>query len=221
MTKKVLSNKGNIIITAFLAFISLIYTILVKTVDVKPIGPNDSSIGFSKMNDAFRNLIGSNMTIYKITEIFGLLILLIVAFYGVIGLIQLIKNKSIKEVDRDIILLGIFYVVVLIVYVFFEKCVINYRPIVIEGELEASYPSSHTMLALCVGISSLMVSKKYLNKKYSKIFNIITIVLMSVVFLGRTFSGVHWISDILGGVLISLTLLMCFKTVYVWKNKLN
>ncbi|MBR4178640.1 MAG: phosphatase PAP2 family protein [Bacilli bacterium] len=221
MTKKVLSKKGSIIISSFLAFVFIIYTILVKFVDVKPIGPNNSSVGFAGINGAFHKLIGSNMTLYKISELFGYILLLIVAYYGVIGIIQLLKEKSIKKVDREIIVLGIFYVLVLIVYVLFEKVVINYRPIIIEGELEASYPSSHTMLSLCVGLSSLIVSKKYINKKYLKLFNIVTIILMALVLLLRTISGVHWISDIIGGILISLILIMYFKTAYYWNRKVN
>ena len=221
MTKKVLSRKGNMIITIFLLVISIIYTVLVKTVDVKAIGPDNSEVGFSKLNESFKNLVGYKESIYKITELLGLVILLLVAFYGINGLIQLIKNKSLKKVDRELIVLGVFYAVVLLTYVFFEKVVINYRPFIIDGSKEASYPSSHTMLALCVGISSLMISKKYMNRKYLKIFNIATIVIMSLVFIGRTISGVHWISDIIGGVLISMTLIMCFKTVLHWNRKTN
>ena len=106
----------------------------------------------------------------------------------------------------------------MVVYVFFEKVVINYRPILIDNELEASYPSSHTILALCVGLSSLKVSKRYFNKKYIKIINYITIGLMLVVFLGRLISGVHWLSDIIGGLIISFTLLSYFNLAYDWKK---
>ena len=158
------------------------------------------------------------MTIYKITEFFGLVLLLLVLIYGCIGLYQLVKRKNLFKVDKQIIILGGLYVFMMCVYVFFEKVIINYRPILIDGELEASYPSSHTILALCVGISSLIVSQKYFNKKYIKKINMITIILMALVFLGRTISGVHWISDIIGGVLISSALLSCFYTIYNWKN---
>ena len=106
----------------------------------------------------------------------------------------------------------------MVVYIFFEKFSINYRPILIDGELEASYPSSHTILSLCVGLSSLIVSQKYFNKKYIKTINIITIVLMSLVLLTRIISGVHWISDIIGGIIISLTLLSYFKLAYFYKR---
>lgn len=211
-------RKKNIIISIILTVLSIIYTILVKTVDVKPIGPQESKVGFSALNKAFSNLVGSNMTIYKITEVFGLILLLLVVIYGCIGIGQLITRKSLLKVDKQIIKLGCLYVLMMVVYVLFEKVVINYRPVLIDGELEASYPSSHTLLALCVGLSSLKVSKKYFNKKYIKIISIITISLMSIVFIGRTISGVHWISDIIGGLIISLTLLSYFNLAYEWKK---
>ena len=207
-------KRKNIIISIILTVISIAYTFLVKKIDVKAIGPNNSKVGFAKLNGLFSKLVDSNMTIYKITEILGYIVILIVLVYGVIGLIQLIKRKSIKKVDREIILLGVLYVLMAVVYVAFEKIVINYRPILIDGELEASYPSSHTLLAICICLSSLLVSKNYVSDKYLKITNIVTIVLLLGVFAGRVVSGVHWISDIIGGVLISLTLLMYFYTLY-------
>ena len=207
-------KRKNIIISIILTVISIAYTFLVKKIDVKAIGPNNSKVGFAKLNGLFSKLVGSNMTIHKITEILGYIVILIVLVYGVIGFIQLIKRKSIKKVDREIILLGVLYVLMAVVYVAFEKIVINYRPILIDGELEASYPSSHTLLAICICLSSLLVSKNYVNDKYLKITNIVTIVLLLGVFAGRVVSGVHWISDIIGGILISLTLLMYFYTLY-------
>ena len=211
-------KKRNIIISVILTIVSIVYTILVKTVDVKPIGPNNSNIGFSRLNDAFRSLIGSSTLIYKITEVFGLILLLLVVIYGCIGIGQLISRKKIFKVDREIIILGCLYVLMMVVYEKKKKVVINYRPILIDNELEASYPSSHTILALCVGLSSLKVSKRYFNKKYIKIINYITIGLMLVVFLGRLISGVHWLSDIIGGLIISFTLLSYFNLAYDWKK---
>ena len=159
------------------------------------------------------------MTVYKITEILGLMAILIVAVYGVVGLIQLIKRKSLLKVDREILLLGVLYFLMALVYVFFEKFVINYRPILIDGELEASYPSSHTILAICICVSSLIVSRNYLTDTYLKLADIGTIMLMLGVFFGRMISGVHWISDIIGGVIISMMLLMYFYTLYDIKFK--
>ena len=214
-------KKRNIIISIILTIMAAGYTFIVKTVDVKTIGPNKSVVGLAKINDWFSNLIGSHMTLYKITEILGLAVILIVGIYGLLGLIQLIKRKSLVKVDREIILLGVLYVLMAVVYVFFEKFIINYRPVLIDGELEASYPSSHTILAICICISSLLVSKNYLSDKYLKIANIVTVLLLLGVFLGRVISGVHWISDIIGGVIISATLLMYFYTLYDTRRKKN
>lgn len=220
-----MKNKRNIILCAIMTFITIIYTILVKFVDVKKIGPKNSSVGFASLNGWFNDLVGSNMTIYKITEILGYLIFILCAFYGIIGIYQLIKRKNIKKVDKEIILVGLFYVLVLAVYVIFEKVVINYRPVLIDGELEASFPSSHTMLSLCVGISSLLISKKYINIKYIGIVNLVTIILMLSVLLGRLISGVHWLSDIIGGIIISITLILYFVTAHNYikhtKKELN
>lgn len=207
-------KKRNIFLGVFLTIISIVYTYLVKTYDVKSIGPNNSEVGFSKINSWFSNLIGSHMSIYKITELLGYIVILIVGIYGLIGLYQLIKRKSLFKVDKELYILGGLYASMAIVYVFFEKFIINYRPILIEGELEASYPSSHTILAICICISSLIVSRNYVRKKYQGLVDTLTILLLLGVFFGRIISGVHWISDILGGVLISCTLLMYFYTLY-------
>ena len=210
-------NKKNIIVCVVLTIVSIIYTMLVKYVDVQQVGLYNINVGFSHINGFFYNLIGHHLLIYKISEIFGLLLLLLVVIYGCIGLHQLIKRKSFLKVDKEIIILGCFYVAMLIVYIIFEKVFINYRPVLIDGQLEFSYPSSHTVLSLCVGISSLIISKKYFNKKYINTINIITAILMLLVLITRFLSGVHWFSDIIGGVIISFTLISYFQLAYYYK----
>lgn len=208
-----MKNK-NMIISGCLLVLSILYTYLVRVVNVRVIGPMNTKVGFASINTWFNNMFSYNETIYKLSEILGYLVLGIAFIYFMIGLIELIKNMNFKKVDKDIIMLGVFYAVVILVYVFFEELIINYRPVMPEGNLEASYPSSHTVLALCVGISSLFVSRKYIPKKYILITDIITIVLSLGVLLLRTISGVHWLTDIIGGIIISSTLLMGFYTVY-------
>lgn len=192
--------------------LAVIYTILVKIIDVAPIGPNNSEVGFSKINGFFHNLLGSNMTIYKITEILGIIPLLMAGIYAIIGLVELIKRKSLTKVDYEIYALAGLYVVVLGLYVFFEKCIINYRPILIDGILEASYPSSHTLMALCICGSSIIVNKRIFHKKIFNLENKLSIFLMITIILGRFISGVHWFSDIVGAIFISLALLSSFYT---------
>ena len=210
-----MKNKKNILICVLLVLISIIYTLLVKYVDTSIIGPNGSVVGFSSLNSFVFNLTGNNMTLYKITEILGIIPILIALMYAVIGLIQVIDRKSLK-VDKELIALGILYVVVILIYVFFEKCIINYRPVIIDGVLEASYPSSHTLLSICICGSALLINK-YLfnNEKIYKYINIISIISMVLIVLGRLLSGVHWASDIIGSIIISITLLKILETYYL------
>ena len=213
-----MKNFRNIFITTVLAIIAAGFTYIVKIYDVAYIGPNETKVGFSKLNNWFRNLVGTNLKLYDVAKYAGYAVLLIVGIYGLIGLVQLIKRKSLFKIDREIIALGILYVLDIIIYMAFEKVIVNYRPILIDGKLEASYPSSHTILSLCVGFSSLIVSHRYFNKKYIKRINMITLIVMLIVLLGRIISGVHWFSDILGGVIISLCLLSWFRFVYYYNK---
>lgn len=206
-------KKRNIIISIVLIILSVLFTALVKNVDVKPIGPNESMVGFADINKLFHNLIGSNMTIYKVTEVLGYIPIVMALVYVFIGLKQLIKRKSLLKVDKEIYVLALFYVLVVGVYVFFEKFVINYRPILIDGLLEASYPSSHTLMSICLCGSSIIINKKLFKNKFGDIENVFSVILILLIVIGRTVSGVHWFTDILGGIIISSTLLVIFYSI--------
>ena len=206
-----IKNKNKLIKVLLLLLISIIYTLLVKYYDTNAIGPKYTVVGFSSLNALFSNLTGYNPFFYKLTNILGYITFIIVIFYGIIGIKQLITKKNLLKVDKKIIFMGIFYILVLLVYILFEKIIINYRPIILEKELEASYPSSHTMLALCICLSSLIINKNYIkNKKILKIVNILIIILMLTLVIGRVLSGVHWISDIFGGIIISAFLVSIY-----------
>lgn len=213
-------KKKNIIVSICLIMLSVIYTILVKNVDVAPIGPKASSVGFSTLNKFVFSFLGRSNIWYNITEVLGMISILIALFYALIGLYKLIKNKSILKIDKEIIILGIFYFVVLLVYLFFEKVIINYRPVLVKGVLEASYPSSHTMLSICICLSAMIINNKlYKSMRISKIINTLSIIIMITTTVGRLLSGMHWISDILGGIIISICLSYIFKTVIYSLNE--
>ena len=108
-------------------------------------------------------------------------------------------------------MLAIFYCVVLATYVLFEKVVINYRPVVLDEGLEASFPSSHTLMALCFTISAILVNKELFKDK-TKIINCGLFILGMAVAITRLFSGVHWFTDIVGGFLYGCSLLLLFKS---------
>ena len=196
--------------------VTVVFSLLVCVVDKAVIGPANTSVGFSHINAYFRDLIGTNMALYTITNILGYLAILVCCGFGFIGLMQLITGKSLKKVDRNVIALGALYIIVIGLYVLFEKAEINYRPIIMPGETapEASFPSSHTMLALVVFCSAPKVLKRYLKEASTrKLVSIVFYLLAGITVVGRLLSGVHWITDIIAGVLISATLLAGFNIV--------
>lgn len=206
-------KKKNIIISLILILLAAVFTILVKTFDVKNIGIDGTSIGFSSINKQVFETIGESGFFKTVTDILGYFALALVAFYALVGLYQLINRKSLFKVDKEILSLGGFYVVVLFLYVLFEKIIINYRPILENGKLAASYPSSHTLLTICVCISAIWINKRLFKSDMTKIFNFLLLVVVFVTVVGRLLSGVHWFTDVIGGIIISSALLMCFKTV--------
>lgn len=215
------NKKRNFLISGILLLIAITFTILVKVVDVKQIGVNNSSIGFATLNQFIFETTGVNMIWCHITDWLGLIPVFMVIVYAFIGLIQFIKRRSIFKVDKEIILLGLYYIIVIALYVFFEKVIINYRPILMNGFLEASYPSSHTLMTICICGSSILINKKLFNNKITKVINYLSIIIITITVVGRLISGVHWFTDIIGGILISSGLLMTFYSLLSIINKEN
>ena len=195
---------------SFLAAFAL-WTVLVRLVDVQPIGPEGSRIGFAAMNGAFHDLTGVHWTLYTITDWMGLLPIAIALGFAVLGLSQLIERKSLCRVDRSILILGGFYVVVLAAYLLFETVVINYRPVLENGEIAASYPSSHTMLTLTIAGSGIFMLRGRISCKPALISaETLSVAVMLVMVVGRALSGVHYLTDIFGGMLLSSAIVSLF-----------
>lgn len=185
----------------------VLWTLAVRSFDTAPIGPNGSEVGFSTLNQYMHNLTGVHISLYNITDWLGLVPICFCFGFALLGLVQWISRKSISRVDSDIITLGVFYILVMAVYVFFEFVVINRRPILINGYLEASYPSSTTMLVMCVMPTVIMQFNKRIKRKSVKTcISLILIAFIGFMIVSRFVSGVHWFSDIVGGALISASL---------------
>ena len=205
-------RRKEILLCGGLFAVAIIYTLLVKYIDVQEIGPNDSLVGFATINNFMFNLTGVNMLWYDITDWWGFVPLFIAFIYAMIGFIQMIKRRNILKVDKEILGLGVYYIIVIGLYIFFETCIINYRPTLMDGILEASYPSSHTLLSVCICGSSLIINKYlFKNRNFFKAENIISILSIFVIVIGRFISGVHWFTDIVGAILISIALLKAFN----------
>ena len=188
-----------------------LWTHLLSFVDVQAIGPRDSYVGFATINQWFHDLTGVHMLLYTITDWAGLVPVVIGFGFAILGLVQWIKRKHILKVDRSILALGVFYIVVLAVYLFFEQHVVNRRPVLINGYLEASYPSSTTLLVMCVMPTAIIQFKNRIqNKMFSHILVGLIAVFTALVVLGRLLSGVHWLTDIIGAVLLSTGLISLY-----------
>ena len=214
--------KKHLIIGFSLLAVFIVFTVLVSFVDVKAIGRQGSDVGFATANETFRNFTGYHEGIYDFTEILGYLCFVPIAVFGLLGLYQMVKRKSLLKVDKDILLLGCFYAVLLAAYVLFEKLVINYRPeFAGETVLEPSYPSSHTLLFGGVMATTVMQLLKRIRNSAVKWIAVCAVVLSAIlVVFGRLFSGVHWLTDILGGMLLGTSLVwMYFAVAFVGKKE--
>ena len=189
----------------------VLWTVLVRFVDVQPIGPEGSTVGFAALNGFVHELTGVKWLLYTLTDWLGLVPIAVALGFATLGLVQLIKRKSLRKVDYSILALGVFYIVVMAAYVFFEMVVINYRPTLIEGYLEASYPSSTTMLVMCVMPTAAMQLNSRIKNTVLKRCAVIAIAAFTAfTVLGRLISGVHWITDIIGGALFSAGLVTTY-----------
>ena len=199
----------------------VLWTAAVQFVDVQAIGVNETLIGFATFNGWFHKLTRVHMTLYVVTDWLGLVPVFICMFFGGVGFIQLVKRRSLLRVDLDIIFLGVYYILVIFGYLIFEMIPINYRPVLIEGFMEASYPSSTTLLVLSVMPTLIFQTNKRLKSVMSKRIIVILAILFSVfMVIGRLISGVHWFTDIVGSVILSAGLFCIYRGIALmnWRS---
>ena len=205
--KGLIGLKRNLTTGIFFLIAFALWTVLIILVDVQAVGPNDSKVGFATFNTWFHQLTGVHMTLYTVTDWLGLVPIAVCLCFGCLGLVQLIKRRSLFKVDADILLLGGYYILVIFGYLFFEMVPINYRPILIDGFLEASYPSSTTLLVLSVMPTLIFQIKQRCQNKIIRNLVIAFAASFTVFMLfGRLVSGVHWATDIIGSILLSFGL---------------
>ena len=192
----------------------LLWTLAIRFIDVRAIGPQESTVGFAAINHFVHTLTDVNMTLYTVTDWLGLVPIVFVMGFGILGFIQWIKRKHLLKVDYSLLVLGVFYIVVMAVYVLFEMLVVNYRPVLINGCLEASYPSSTTMLVMCVMPTAVMqFNARIKNDILKRCVSSTIIAFIVFMVIGRLISGVHWFTDIVGGALVSAGLVLMYCSV--------
>ena len=215
-----MKEKRNLLTGAGLTGAFVLWTVLIRCVDVRTAGQNGTKIGFAGFNIWFHQLTGVHMALYTITDWLGLVPIFICLCFGVLGLVQMIKRRSLIKVDRDILLLGVYYVLVIACYLIFEMIPINYRPVLIEGRLEASYPSSTTLLVLSVMPTLLFQAyRRVKNTLIRKAVAVFVVAFSMFMVIGRMISGVHWATDIIGSVLLSVGLFRLYRFAVAYAEK--
>ena len=207
-------RESHFFIAIMFLFAFVLWTVLVCVADVRAIGPCGSSVGLATLNEYVHGLTGVHLTLYTITDWLGLVPVAVAFGFAALGLVQWIKRKSILKADRSLLVLGGLYMIVAAIYVFFETVAINYRPVLINDCLEASYPSSTTMLVMCVMPTARMqLNARIKNKMFRRGISHAIALFIAFMVVGRLISGVHWVSDIIGGALISTGFVMMYASI--------
>ena len=205
-TKRIVSA-GILLLAAF-----AVWTFLIQTVDVQQIGPRQSAVGFATVNGWFHRLTNVHWMLYTLTDWLGLVPIVVYLLFACVGLAQLVQRRSLLKVDLDILLLGVYYVLVIFAYLLFEMVPLNYRPVLIEGILEASYPSSTTLLVLSVMPTlHFQAERRLKNPALRRCIRVLTVLFSVFMVVGRLLSGVHWLTDIVGAILLSGGLFLLYK----------
>lgn len=198
----------------------VLWTGLIQCVDVQAVGPNGTKIGLAAFNVWFHQLTGVHMAAYTVTDWLGLVPIAVCLGFAGLGLAQLIRRRSLLRVDADILLLGVYYLLVILAYLIFEMIPINYRPVLIEGRLEASYPSSTTLLVLSVMPTLLLQAERRtaapLLRKAAAGF---AAVFSAGMVIGRLVSGVHWATDIAAAVVLSAGLFLLYRSAVLYADR--
>ncbi len=196
-----------------MTFAAVLLTILVKTVDVQPLGVEGTNIGLASINTGFFAKYGHNETFLKISKVAGIICFATAGGFGVFFLVQLIQRKSLSNVDRNLSVLMLLYILTASLYLLFDKVlIINYRPVILDKGLESSYPSTHTMIAWVVMVSAVDQWNIYIkNETLKTVLTACSFLVLLVVIVTRLLAGVHWLTDIVAGVVFGDMLIAWYR----------
>ncbi len=201
--------KKKFLTAGIFAALFIVLTISLCIFDVEAIGPESSKIGLSHFNNAVFTFFGTNKTWDKITDV-----LIAIAIVGALSLFAYVAYLAVKrkKADRNFIALFGLYTATGIFYLLFEKIIaINYRPILEDGKLAVSYPSTHTLLACVFMWSTAIMLGRFVEKRaVRRSLQAACIILSFIIAYGRIFAGMHWMTDVHGAFFLAAALVFCF-----------
>ena len=210
--KEMAKSRRDLVTETALLAAFVLWTALVQLEDVQPAGQNGTCVGLAAFNVWFHGLTGVHMVLYAITDWLGLVPIAVCLGFGAMGATQLVRRRSLSAVDPDLLLLGVYYVLIAATYLVFEAFPINYRPIPIDGVMEASYPSSTTLLVLGVMPTLAYQIARRSKSIQAKVAVVAFVAAFSALMVaGRLVSGVHWATDIVGSILLAAGLFAMYR----------
>ena len=81
----------------------VLWTWAVCVVDLQPIGPRGTRVGFGTLNGWIHSLTGVHLWLYELTDWLGLVPILVCAAFGMLGLVQWVRRRSLGRVDRELL----------------------------------------------------------------------------------------------------------------------
>lgn len=188
-----------IFIICFSLFILL--TILVKFVDV-------DEVGLHGLNKIYK--YEYNKTLDLVSDILFYIVLSLNIFLAGFEIYKIIKKK--EKIDYKFLIYVLVLSIGIIMWLLFDYVLkINNRPNIIDGKIEASYPSTHIFLTTYIMLSSPYLFLKMEGNKglenqnklgFEGIVAIIFLVIILVETILRLYSGMHWLTDCIAGLLL-------------------
>ena len=185
--------------------IFILFTIMVTALDGQTV--DGHRLGLATMNGWWRDLVGVNAAwrvvsdVVAVGTVFGAVGLLIVQIVAVV------RGRGLRPVVRDWWGVDLVLISLGICYGLFQIVVINYRPLLMHGVAEASYPSSHVLLFATVWPLLILTLWRMTKRRWVRVtVMVVGMMVMLAGIVARALSGYHWLSDLVGGVLLGVTL---------------
>lgn len=187
-----------------------VWTVLIKTVDVRAVGADGVVVGLAGLNDWWWGLCGTKAVAKLLSDLVGYLVLVLLVGLAVWQVVVAIRGRSLRLARHWWVLDGVI-VALLVCYLVFELVVVNGRPLLVDGALKASYPSTHTLLfAVVLPLVAATVWREINNRPLRFTVAAVCGVLLVAGVILRAIAGVHWLSDIIGGLFLAATLVFTY-----------